>query len=144
MTTTQTGDITEQKFILKCLTNGIPISRPICNNLPYDFIIEKDNKLLKIQVKTGYQLTDNNVFTFNTQSSSKNYSEVVGHDYVGKIDFFAAYCVYLDVFVFVSIEQAKKSSMNIYYGDSPKKIKIILKVSKLYNSLRESFKFSRI
>ena len=121
MTTTQTGDITEQKFILKCLTNRIPISRPIGNNLPYDFIIEKDNKLLKIQVKTGYQLTDNSIFTFNTQSSSKNYSEIIGHDYIGKIDFFAAYCVCLDVFVFVSIEQAKKGSMNIYYGDSPKK-----------------------
>lgn len=121
MTTTQTGDITEQRFILKCLTNGIPISRPIGNNLPYDFIIEKDNQLLKIQVKTGYQPIDNNIFTFNTQSTSKNYSEINGQDYIGKIDFFAAYCVYLDLFVFVSIEQAKKCSMNIYYGDSPKK-----------------------
>ena len=48
MNTTQIGDITEQKFILYCLNNEIPISKPVGNNLPYDFIIEHNQKLLKI------------------------------------------------------------------------------------------------
>jgi hypothetical protein len=48
MNKTQKGDITEQRFILYCLEQNIPISRPIGNNLPYDFIVEIHQRLFKI------------------------------------------------------------------------------------------------
>lgn len=48
MNKTQIGDISEQKFILYCLKREIPISKPIGNNLPYDFIIDYNNNLYKI------------------------------------------------------------------------------------------------
>ena len=89
MNTTQIGDITEQKFILYCLEKEIPISKPVGNNLPYDFIIEYDNKLLKIQVKTAREGETQGTITFNTRSCSKNYNEVTTSNYIGKIDYFA-------------------------------------------------------
>lgn len=48
------GYITEEKFILECLSRNIPISRPIYNVEPYDFIIETNGRFLSIQVKKSW------------------------------------------------------------------------------------------
>lgn len=48
------GYETEEKFILECLQRNIPISRPIFNVEPYDFVIEVNKKLLSIQVKKSW------------------------------------------------------------------------------------------
>ena len=123
MNKTQIGDYSEQLFILYCLKNEIPICKPIGNNLPYDFIIEVEGKLLKIQVKTAYHIANSPEFsyTFNTRSCSKNYNEVTTSDYVGKIDYFAVVNQELNKPIcFVPIGKAAKGSMSIYYGDNPK------------------------
>lgn len=120
MNKTQIGDISEQKFILYCLQKDIPISKPVGNNLPYDFIIDYNNHLYKTQVKTAYKSTTQDVWTFNTRSTSKNYSEVVNKDYKGKIDFFAVVHPDKNDICFIPIDKAAAGSMNIYYGESPK------------------------
>lgn len=100
----------------------IPISKSIGNNLPYDFIIELNSKLLKIQVKTAYKSKSKNVWIFNTRSCSKNYNEVVKKDYIGKIDYFAVVVQenpYL--IIFVPVSKASKGSMSIYCGSKPRK-----------------------
>ena len=48
------GYLTEEKFIIECLERNIPISRPIYNTEPYDFIIEVNNRFLSIQVKKSW------------------------------------------------------------------------------------------
>ena len=122
MNTTQIGDISEQRFILYCLQHEIPVCRPIGNNLPYDFIIDFQGKLLKIQVKTAYpkpnSITD--VWTFNTRSCSKNYTEVTNHNYVDLIDYFAVVRQDREEIIFISIDKAAKGSMNICYEDCSK------------------------
>lgn len=119
MNTTQIGDISEQKFVLYCLEHNIPISKPIGNNLPYDFIIDYNNKLYKIQVKTAHIGESKNSWIFNTRSTSKNYTEIINSDYIGKIDYFAVINPNHPFICFVPIEKATKSAMAIYYGDSP-------------------------
>lgn len=118
MNTTQIGTITEQKFILYCLENEIPISQPIGNNLPYDFIIEFNNKLLKIQVKTARKGETEGTITFNTRSCSKNYSEVTTSNYLGKIDYFAT--CWDNKWLFIPIEGASKGEHRICMHDNPK------------------------
>ena len=119
MNTTQIGDITEQKFILYCLNNEIPISKPIGNNLPYDFIIEHNQKLLKIQVKTSRQsATSQETITFNTRSCSKNYNEITTSNYINKIDYFAT--CWNDKWYFVHIDKATKGEQRIFIGEEPK------------------------
>lgn len=49
------GYQTEELFILECLKNDIPISRPIYNIEPYDFIVEVDNKFYSVQVKKSWK-----------------------------------------------------------------------------------------
>ena len=48
------GYVAEEKFILECLNRNIPISRPIYNVEPYDFIIEINKKFLSVQVKKSW------------------------------------------------------------------------------------------
>ena len=121
MNHTQVGDITEYRFALYCMEHGIPISKPMNNNLPYDFIIEVNDKLLKVQVKTGYDSKSLNSFMFNTRSTSKNYNEVVMKGYEGKIDGFITYYPMIpNKFFYIPIEKAAKGNMTMYFGDNPK------------------------
>ena len=120
MNHTQVGDITEYEFILFCMKRNIPISKPLNNNLPYDCIIEVNGKLLKIQVKTGYDSPTKEAFTFNTRSTSKNYSEVVNKNYDGLIDgFITCYRELPNKFFYVPIELATNGNMTMYYGSHP-------------------------
>lgn len=119
---TQTGDATEYRFFLYCIEHGIDISKPLTNNLPYDCIIDYKNKLLKIQIKTGYNCSSKDSFMFNCKSTSKNYNEVTMKTYEGKIDGFITW--FKDIpenFYYIPVEKANKSTMVIYYGDSPRK-----------------------
>ena len=118
MNTTQIGDITEQKFVLYCLERNIPISRPIGNNLQYDFIIEINNILYKIQVKTC-RIVGKSVITFNTKSCSKNYNEVVKSDYQGKIDYFAT--IYNNMCLLIPITEACSGEHRICVGSVARK-----------------------
>lgn len=121
MNHTQVGDITEYRFALYCMEHNIPISKPMNNNLPYDFIIEINNKLLKIQVKTGYDSKSQNSFLFNTRSTSKNYNEVVMKGYEDKIDgFITYYSIIPNKFFYIPIEKAAKGNMTMYFGNTPK------------------------
>ena len=62
------GRIIEQKCFLKCLEMGYQISRPIFDNARYDFILDTNNKLLKIQIKSSAWNEDKTAFTFNGYS----------------------------------------------------------------------------
>lgn len=121
MNHTQIGDITEYRFAIYCMERNIPISKPMNNNLPYDFIIDIHGKLLKIQVKTGYDNKSMNSFMFNTKTTSKNFSEIVEKDYQDKIDgFITCYKDIPNKFYYIPVGKAAKGSMVIYFGDAPK------------------------
>ena len=117
------GNISEQQFILYCLKNNINISRPIFNDLRYDFIIEYNNQLLRVQVKTAYKgNTKENRFMFDTSNTVCTMSETRKKDYINDIDLFAVYCeAFLGAnhpFIFVPVEKATTKSMIMYFGDN--------------------------
>jgi hypothetical protein len=47
------GIISELKIMSKLVSQGIVVSQPYGDNAPYDFIIDINGELLKIQVKTA-------------------------------------------------------------------------------------------
>lgn len=117
---TRIGDITEYEFAIFCLKHGIAISKPMTNDLPYDFIIDIQGKLLRIQVKTGYSGKTKDTFVFNTKSTSKNFSEINTKYYFGLIDgFITCYQKIPNKFFYIPIEEVPKGAMTLYYGDTP-------------------------
>lgn len=119
---TEKGDALEYRFFLYCIEHQIPCLKPLTNNLPYDCVIDYQEKLLKVQIKLGYKSSAKDTFIFNLRSTSKNYSECTTKNYQGKIDGFVTW--YKEIpqyFFYVPIEKTGKSSMAIYYGENPKK-----------------------
>ena len=57
------------------------------------------------------------IWTFNTRSCSKNYTEITNHNYIGLIDYFAVVRPDFDQILFVPISNAAKGSMNISYEE---------------------------
>lgn len=49
------GYMTEEMFAINCLDKNIPISRPIYNTEPYDFIVEIGESFKSVQVKKAWK-----------------------------------------------------------------------------------------
>jgi len=55
MNTHKIGDISEHAFILRALELGFNVLKPTNSGLPYDLVLEKNNRFIKIQVKTAWK-----------------------------------------------------------------------------------------
>ena len=80
------GYETEENCILSLLKKGYKVSRPVLQNCPYDLIVDIDNKLYKIQVKTSHWIDEENkIFGFySKKDSNKSYTKET-------IDYFMTY-----------------------------------------------------
>ena len=58
LNTVSIGDIGEAQAIALFTKNQIPVSKPLTNNVRYDLIIEKNNKLYRVQVKSTANIKD--------------------------------------------------------------------------------------
>lgn len=48
------GYLAEELFILECLRRDIPVSRPVFNVEPYDFVCEIHGRFVSVQVKKSW------------------------------------------------------------------------------------------
>lgn len=69
------GAIGENAFVLKMLKKGIRVSKPICDAYPYDFILEKNGKMLRFQVKSSESLVNDKTYSFTI--SKKRYNKAI-------------------------------------------------------------------
>ena len=103
MDTKLIGDLVEAKFLALCIEYGIAISKPFGDNIRYDFIIDINGVLLRIQCKHGR--VKGNCILANTCSHSP-YSNIPRRSYVGDADYFAVYSEYTDKFYLVKIDNS--------------------------------------
>lgn len=86
--------------------------------MPYDFVIELDGKLKKIQVKTGRPSRTKDSYLFNTTSTSKNFTEIKESNYVGKIDYFATqFGSKSEDFYLIPVDLAKSSQTTVSFKE---------------------------
>ena len=83
------GEITEQQVALEFLKLGILISKPLVQSSRYDFIVDINNNLYKIQVKTG-TFKEDSYLEFATSTSHTNCKGTLNIPYTkNDVDFFA-------------------------------------------------------
>lgn len=83
------GEITEQQVAIEFLKLGIQVSKPLVQSSKYDFIVDINDKLYKIQVKTG-TLKEDSYIEFATSTSHTNTKGTINLNYCAKdVDFFA-------------------------------------------------------
>lgn len=51
----QKGQIAEHKVIIRAMEKGVILSQPTVEDIPYDFILDENGKLSKVQVKWANQ-----------------------------------------------------------------------------------------
>ena len=90
MNTQIQGAMTQQRCFLKCIEAGFIVSKPLFDNARYDFILDTDNKLLKIQIKTSrWKDEEHSAFVFNGYSQHSTGAGNKRMKYTNKeIDFF--------------------------------------------------------
>lgn len=94
--TKQRGNLTELYCITACCEEGYNISIPYGENSRYDFIVDVNGKLLKVQVKTSRPKKAisncNNAICFPCRSTGVNSKGTKYHRYnKEQIDYFATY-----------------------------------------------------
>ena len=83
------GEITEQQVALEFLKLGYLVSKPLVQSSRYDFIVDINHNLYKIQVKTG-TLKENSYIEFATSTSHTNTKGTLNLNYSAEdVDFFA-------------------------------------------------------
>ena len=84
------GEITEREVSLEFLKLGIMVSKPLVQSSKYDFIIDVNHKLYKVQVKTSTTREDGAYFDFATSTSHTNTKGTINLTYSSEeVDFFA-------------------------------------------------------
>lgn len=87
----QIGIIGEQVLISEFTKAGIQVLTPIGDNTPYDFVVIKDNRFVKVQVKTAEYIRDG-AMTFCT-SISEPYKKITKKYTSDEVDCFGLYCI---------------------------------------------------
>ena len=83
------GEITEQQVALEFLKLGYLVSKPLVQSSRYDFIVDINHKLYKVQVKTG-TLKEDAYIEFATSTSHTNAKGTLNLTYsADDVDFFA-------------------------------------------------------
>lgn len=84
------GEITELQVAESFLKLGYQVCKPLVSDSRYDFIVDIDHNLYRIQVKTASLSEDGDWIEFRTQSSHTNTKKTIYHTYSEKdIDYFA-------------------------------------------------------
>ena len=91
LTTQQKGVTTEMYVAAHLLELGYNVSQPFCQDSKYDLIVDVNNKLLRLQVKTARQNSETSIL-FNCRSTTKNSQTNKSRYYeLDEIDYFATY-----------------------------------------------------
>ena len=101
--TKRVGDISELRVMLALVNAGYRVAIPFGEDQRYDLIIEKDNVLSRVQVKTGR--LRNGVILFNCFSSHAHRGGATVRMYTGEVEFFGVYCPDMDSTYLVPITQ---------------------------------------
>ncbi len=90
MTNKEKGELVEQIVITEFLKLGVPVSKTIGDNQPYDIIIDLKGKLYKVQIRAGWK--QNNTLKVSFQSSRMNTKVDYKITNKDKVDLYVTYC----------------------------------------------------
>lgn len=108
------GDVGEAYAIAKFTEQGIRVSKPLSENCPYDFIVDWNGELYKIQVKTTERCKKDTMIYRITRTNPFKLTNERYHD--GEIDFFFLYCIETGWCGLISLKESAGSELDIHYN----------------------------
>ena len=118
----KTGELTEQIIICEFMKLDVPVSKPVGDNQPYDLIVDLNNRLYKIQSRTGRIRVKprSSIVMFNALSYRVNTSGVYVKDQRSNFDYFAVYCPQNDKLYLLSSRGVKADHGRLSLSGSKK------------------------
>lgn len=84
------GKTTELLVATAFIQRGYQVSQPLVSDSRYDFIVDINNKLIRLQVKSSQEKDNGAYIEFATSSSHTNTNRTINHSYTKEeIDYFA-------------------------------------------------------
>lgn len=84
------GKTTELQVATEFIKRGYQVSQPLVADSRYDFIVDINNKLIRLQVKSSSIKEDGAYIEFATSTSHTNTQRTINHSYSSEeIDYFA-------------------------------------------------------
>jgi len=103
MDTKLKADIAESAVVTQLLKRKFRVLKPIGDRLPYDLVVERDGRFLRIQVKSAW--FRNGAYTVDTRRTKTNRRKMVRSRYEsGGFDFAVLYIEELDVFYVMPVK----------------------------------------
>ncbi len=99
MSTKQKGDIAEQAVILEALKRGWDVLTPVGDRLPYDLVLNKGERFIKIQVKSAWREKDSGNYVVDVRRTKTNRRKMIRARYSAE-DFDLAIVYISDINVF--------------------------------------------
>lgn len=97
--------------MLLCHQLGYPVSKPFGDRCKYDFIIDIDGELQRIQVKgTSRMEGERDAYRCCIASGSSKKEKYLKKD----VDFIAVYVIPLDVWYMIPVDEIKGITINLY------------------------------
>lgn len=113
MNTVLVGDIGESVAIAAFTKAGLVVSKPLSNNAKYDLIIELNNKLYKVQVKSTNSIKNDKMY-FATKTTNYSKGSWSSNTYTKEdVDIFFLYCLENDWAGLFFIEDSTSAPINI-------------------------------
>lgn len=109
------GHLGERVFCVEAIKRGLRVSEPINHESAYDFIVDFNGKLSRIQVKTSNRTFKNGNYTVLLLRGNSNKRKYTKED----IDFFAVWRSELNIWYIIPVENVSKGSMVV--GKTSKK-----------------------
>lgn len=93
LNTVSLGDCGESYAIMQFIKKGAIVSKPLTNNVRYDLLVEINNKIYRVQVKTTTSIKDGKMeFATKTTNYVKGHWKSVAYS-INEIDLFFLYCL---------------------------------------------------
>jgi hypothetical protein len=90
MTTNDVGNVSEAVVLAAYANAGFGVSVPFGNGCAYDLVVDIGRRLLKVQVKTGWQCQGCLLFKGQRRVRDSGYNGMRRYE-VGEVDFFAVH-----------------------------------------------------
>lgn len=108
------GYVTEQEFTVEAMRRGLTVSRPIANIEPYDFIVEHEHRMIRVQVKKCYQNSrGHNVADLRNNSMRSSGTKRTCITTSDRIDFVALYCESEGLWYVIPLEVIQHLKSNV-------------------------------
>lgn len=111
MNAKELGDYAELRFILAAYEKGFSILRPFSDSRPYDFVLEKHGRFIRVQVKScSTPLTDKGHFGVGVSRGCTSKRKYTSKD----CDVIAVYLKSLDIFYLIPIQFITTVKLNLW------------------------------